>query len=75
MIEIGCSLLIFQISNEISHSVNFMLNLMQNINGITEISLGYLGLIIQIEIQVKIFKTLSLLLLLINFFFVLIELI
>ena len=75
MIEIGCVLLIFQISKDISKSVNFFLDLMVNFQGITEISLEYLDLIIKIEIQVKIYKTLSSMLLLINFFFTIIELI
>ena len=75
IIEMGCVLLIFQISKDISNSVNFFLDLMQNFQGITEISLEYLELIIKIEIQVKIYKTLSSMLLLMNFFFTIIELI
>ena len=75
IIEMGCVLLIFQISKDISKNVNFFLDLMQNIQGITDISLEYLDLIIKIEIQVKIYKTLSSMLLLINFFFTIIELI
>lgn len=75
IIEMGCVLLIFQISKDISKNVNFFLDLMQNIQGITDISLEYLDLIIKIEIQVKIYKSLSSMLLLINFFFTIIELI
>jgi len=75
IIEMGCVLLIFQISKDISKNVNFFLDLMQNIQGITDISLEYLDLIIRIEIQVKIYKILSSMLLLINFFFTIIELI
>ncbi len=75
MIEIGCTLLIFQISEEISYNINYFLDLMLNFQGITEVSLEYLGIIIEIEIQVKIFKILSLTLLIINFFFTLMDLI
>ena len=75
MIEIGCTLLIFQISEEISYNVIYFLDLMLNFQGITEISLIYLEIIIAIEIQVKIFKILSLTLLIINFFFTFINLI
>ena len=75
IIEMGCVLLIFQISKDISNSVNFFLDLMQNFQEITEISLEYLDLIIKIEIQVKTYKILSSMLLLINFFFTIIELI
>ena len=75
IIEMGCVLLIFQISKDISKNVNFFLDLMQNFQGISDISLEYLDLIIKIEIQVKIYKTLSSMLLLINFFFTIIELI
>jgi len=75
MIEIGCTLLIFQSSEEISYNIIYFLDLMLNFQGITEISLVYLELIITIEIQVKIFKILSLTLLIINFFFTFINLI
>lgn len=75
IIEMGCVLLIFQISKDISKNVNFFLDLMQNFQGISDISLEYLDLIIKIEIQVRIYKTLSSMLLLINFFFTIIELI
>ena len=75
IIEMGCVLLIFQISKDISNSVNFFLDLMQNFQEITEISLEYLDLMIKIEIQVKTYKILSSMLLLINFFFTIIELI
>ena len=75
IIEMGCVLLIFQISKDISNNVNFFLDLLQYFQGNTEISLEYLDLIIKIEIQVKIYKTLSSMLLLINFFFTIIELI
>lgn len=75
MIEIGCTFLIFQISKEISYNINYFLDLMQNFQGINEISLEYLEIIIEIEIHIKILKTLSLTLLIINFFFTFIELI
>ena len=75
IIEMGCVLLIFQISEDISTNVNFFLDLLLNFQGINEISLEYLDLIIKIEIQVKIYKILSSMLLLINFFFTIIELI
>ena len=75
IIEMVCVLLIFQISRDISNSVNFFLDLLLNFQGINEFSLEYLDLIFKIEIQVKIYKTLSSMLLLINFFFTIIELI
>ena len=75
IIEMGCVLLILQISKDISKNVNFFLDLIKNFQGIADISLEYLDLIIKIEIQVKIYKTLSSMLLLINFFFTIIELI
>ena len=75
IIEIGCIFLIFQLSKDFSYSVNYFLDLMLNFQGITEISLEYLELIIKFEIQVKIFKTLSLILIIINFFFIFLELI
>ncbi len=74
IIEIGCFLLIFQISKDVSHNTNFFLDLILNFQGITENSLEYLDLIIRFEIQVKVFKILSFLLLVINFFFTLLEL-
>jgi len=74
MIEIVCILLIFQISKDVSNDVNYFLDLMRNFQGITEISLEYLELMINLEIQVKIIKTLSSMVLLINFFFTFLEL-
>ena len=74
IIEIGCFLLIFQISKDVSYNTNFFLDLILNFQGITENSLEYLDLIIRFEIQVKVFKILSFLLLVINFFFTLLEL-
>jgi len=74
LIEIGCILLIFQISKDVSNDVNYFLDLMRNFHGITEISLEYLELFINLEIQVKIIKTGSIMVLLVNFFFTFLEL-
>jgi hypothetical protein len=74
IIEIGCTLLIIQIGNDISNNFNFFLDLLLNFQGFTEISLQYLDLIIKFEIQIKIFKTLSFMLLIINFSFSIMEL-
>ena len=74
IIEIGCGFLIFRICREVSYSVDFILGTMYNFNEITEISLEYHSLIIKIEIELIVFKILSILLLQINFFFTLIEL-
>ena len=74
IIEIGCTLLIIQISKDISNNVNFFLDLLQNFQGITESSLEYLDLIIKFEIQIMFFKTLSFMLLIINFSFTILEL-
>ncbi|MHA1720632.1 MAG: hypothetical protein ACTSXK_14010 [Promethearchaeota archaeon] len=74
LIEIGCILLIFQISKDVSYDVNYYLDLMRNFQGITEISLEYLELFIDLEIQVNIIKTMSLMVLLVNFFFTFLEL-
>ena len=74
IIEIGCTLLIFQISKDISNNINFFLDLLLNFQEITEISLKYLDLIIKFEIQIKFFRALSLVVLLINFSFTIIEL-
>jgi len=73
-IEIGCTLLIIQISKDISININFFLDLLQNFQGITESSLEYLDLIIKFEIQIMFFKTLSFMLLIINFSFTILEL-
>jgi len=74
IIEIGCILFIFQISKDASYNTNFFLDLILNFKGNAEISLEYLELIIRFEIQVKIFKILSFMLLVINFFFTSLEL-
>ena len=74
IIEIGCIILIFQISKDVSYNVNYFLDILLNFQGITEISLSYLELIIKFEIQVRIFKTLSFMLLLMNSFFTFLEL-
>ena len=74
IIEIGCILLIFQISKDVSYNVNYFLDILLNFQGINEISLSYLELIIKFEIQVQIFKTLSFMLLLMNSFFTFLEL-
>nr|QEE14856.1 hypothetical protein DSAG12_00676 [Candidatus Prometheoarchaeum syntrophicum] len=73
-IEIGFIFIIFQTSKDVSYRTSFFLDLMQNLQGITEISLEYLDLIIRFEIQIKAFKSLSFMLLAINFFFTLLEL-
>ena len=74
IIEIVCTLLIIQISKDISNSINFFLDILQNFKGISESSLVYLDLIIKFEIQITFFKTLSLMLLVINFSFTILEL-
>ena len=74
IIEIVCTLLIIQISKDISNSINFFLDILQNFKGISENSLIYLDLIIKFEIQITFFKTLSLMLLIINFSFTILEL-
>ena len=74
IIEIGCTLLIIQISNDISNNINFFLDLLLNFQEITDFSLKYLDLIIKFEIQIKFFRALSLVVLLINFSFTIIEL-
>ena len=74
IIEIVCTLLIIQISKDISNSINFFLDILQNFKGISENSLIYLDLIIKFEIQITFFKTLSLMLFVINFSFTILEL-
>jgi len=74
IIEIGCTLLIIQISKDISNNINFFLDLLQNFQGISENSLIYLDIIIEFEIQIMFFKTLSFILLIINFSFTILEL-
>ena len=74
LIEIGCILLIFQICKDVSYDVNYYLDLMRNFQGITEISLEYLELFINLEIQLNIIKTMSFMVLLVNFFFTFLEL-
>ena len=75
IVEIACLLIIFQINHQISLSIDFFLNFLLKSQNISIYSINNINIIMKIEIKSNIIKIFSSLLIILNFFFTIIDLI